>query len=231
MKIGDHSDTPLTTGQLAAMVGVSAKLIARYIDQGLMRGYYIPTPRKRGISGDRRVPVEEAARFFEQEGWDHASNALRAFLEGKRPIPLDGIPFTPRVVTPTKKALRLAVKEGYRAALTDDPTAGWVYFVKLGDATSVKIGFSFNPVRRFQHLQAGTPVPLVCMGVIFGGRREEARLHAKFKGERVSGEWFRASPALLEHIKIHAIPLESICEQYTPPALPGTSGERQEAAS
>lgn len=61
----------------------------------------------------------------------------------------------------------------------------------------VKIGRARNPAKRMLSLQTGTPRPLRLLCVIQGGAQLEAALHAAFAADRMSGEWFRASPRLL----------------------------------
>lgn len=77
------------------------------------------------------------------------------------------------------------------------PSAG-VYFVQAGDA--VKIGMSKDIPGRLRALRTMSPLPLELLGVIPGGRGEEAELHRAWAGHRLHGEWFKASPDLLGHI-------------------------------
>lgn len=51
----------LTTGQIAQVFGVSAKLAGQWIDSGFLRGYRIPG------SNDRRVTISEARAFAQRE--------------------------------------------------------------------------------------------------------------------------------------------------------------------
>lgn len=65
----------------------------------------------------------------------------------------------------------------------------------------VKIGRSRNPVKRINHLQTFSPVPLKALFILEGDRERE--LHQRFAQYRTSGEWFRVSGELKEFILKH----------------------------
>jgi hypothetical protein len=68
-----------------------------------------------------------------------------------------------------------------------------VYFVGAAPASRlVKIGRTVNVARRFEHLQAGSPVPLTLLAVVrtFDCPRAEERFHEVFAAERAHAEWF-----------------------------------------
>lgn len=73
-----------------------------------------------------------------------------------------------------------------------------VYFAQADDR--VKIGWSKQVASRIAQLQTGCPSPLKLLGVIPGARGLERQLHERFAGLRLTGEWFRAAPELLDHI-------------------------------
>jgi len=77
------------------------------------------------------------------------------------------------------------------------PHEFYVYFIQAGARGPVKIGFAFNPYARLEELQVGNPFRLQLIGAIQGGRAEEIRLHERFKSDRLEGEWFKPSAALL----------------------------------
>jgi hypothetical protein len=77
------------------------------------------------------------------------------------------------------------------------PGAG-VYFVQSGNA--VKIGMSGDISKRLRVLRTMSPLPLELLGVIPGGRNEEAALHREWAAQRLHGEWFQATPELLGRI-------------------------------
>lgn len=78
-----------------------------------------------------------------------------------------------------------------------------VYFMQAGsEVGEIKIGYSNNPEGRLQLLQTGNPYPLKILATIPGaGKAEERRLHRMFETDRLMGEWFRPSAALLAYIR------------------------------
>lgn len=73
-----------------------------------------------------------------------------------------------------------------------------VYFMcPEGADGPIKIGNSIWPVGRLRSHQAGSPVRLEIIAAAPGDCRHERALHDIFAVDRMHGEWFRASPALL----------------------------------
>lgn len=68
------------------------------------------------------------------------------------------------------------------------------YFVEALGLDSVKIGTSSNLRRRLSKLQTGSAVPLILLATT---TVPERALHTRFAADRISGEWFRKTPALL----------------------------------
>jgi Meiotically Up-regulated Gene 113 (MUG113) protein len=77
------------------------------------------------------------------------------------------------------------------------PDSG-VYFIQSGNA--VKIGTSKTIAARLRALRTMSPLPIELLGVIPGGREEEAQLHREWSSQRLHGEWFTATPELLGRI-------------------------------
>lgn len=76
---------------------------------------------------------------------------------------------------------------------TVDVTAGpYVYFAERDGL--VKIGWSGHPCQRALGLKASL------LAVVPGSRQDERIMHERFAGDRVAGEWFRPSPALVEYV-------------------------------
>lgn len=73
-----------------------------------------------------------------------------------------------------------------------------VYFIRSGD--HVKIGFSRNPEARMESLRAGLAHAPVLLGHTEAMMQDERRLHKKFNHIRKHGEWFDATPELLNFI-------------------------------
>ncbi|MFI6512149.1 GIY-YIG nuclease family protein [Streptosporangium sp. NPDC050855] len=66
----------------------------------------------------------------------------------------------------------------------------WLYLVGSDEVRPVKIGVSFNPDRRVEELQVGSPVALRILWRAPGGRDMERVLHACFRSYWKHGEWF-----------------------------------------
>lgn len=75
-----------------------------------------------------------------------------------------------------------------------------VYFISARELDLVKIGYAFDPVRRFHHLRTFSPVELTLEGAIPGGRNKERELHRRFALARARGEWFRLTPGIQAEI-------------------------------
>lgn len=66
-----------------------------------------------------------------------------------------------------------------------------VYFIQPEGEPAVKIGITSNVPARLSALQMAHHRPLNVIGIMPGGGREEAALHARFAAHRLRGEWFR----------------------------------------
>lgn len=85
----------------------------------------------------------------------------------------------------------------------------FVYFIRAGH--KIKIGYATNPEQRLKKIRSGTsgayaPVNLDTsrarlLAVIEGDRKREHELHRQFQHLKVSGEWFKAKPELIDFIK------------------------------
>lgn len=64
----------------------------------------------------------------------------------------------------------------------------------------VKIGIAGDVNRRLKKMQMGCPYELKVLAVIPGGAHMEKELHVRFLADRVTGEWFKRSDALLAAI-------------------------------
>lgn len=80
------------------------------------------------------------------------------------------------------------------------PTGPGVYFVRAGDIGPIKIGKATRCIaRRVRSLQTASPVELVFLGAL-PMHTDEAILHRRWRMQRIRGEWFKATPDLLEFI-------------------------------
>ena len=86
-----------------------------------------------------------------------------------------------------------------------DDANGCVYFVEAIGLDRIKIGFARSSPRvRLNQLQEGSPLKLRPIGFIPGGRMLEADIHRQFADARTHGEWFNATPELMDYIRVHA---------------------------
>lgn len=101
----------------------------------------------------------------------------------------------------------------------EDDEEGYVYFIgpERGDAP-VKIGTARNPVRRLAGLQSGHYERLVILGLLPGSFKFEKELHETFARDRVRGEWFRRSEAILKMIE-NAHTHEAPARRRAPPVV------------
>lgn len=68
---------------------------------------------------------------------------------------------------------------------------GCVYFVRAPRSKAIKIGFTLgDPFVRMAALQTGNPDPLELVAALPGSREDEGAFHARFKPQRLTGEWF-----------------------------------------
>jgi hypothetical protein len=83
--------------------------------------------------------------------------------------------------------------------LVEEPT-GYVYFIQHGVSGSIKIGFTRDVRSRTSTLQTAAPFGLKVLGQTPGTMTTEAKLHHEFRKDRLNGEWFHPSVALLAFI-------------------------------
>lgn len=107
---------------------------------------------------------------------------------------------TPNTTTPAREIVMPVQRTTRRRQFAVHPR---VYFMFCEMCDVVKVGFSRDFRVRRRELQRGTGHPLRVLGIHPGNRQIEARVHALFAAERVEGEWFRPSRALLRYIEEH----------------------------
>jgi hypothetical protein len=84
-------------------------------------------------------------------------------------------------------------------ALTEPHT---IYFIGAVDG-DIKIGITKDFPSRFRSLGTGTSQPLKVWLLIPGSPSDERNLHKRFAADRLRGEWFRRSQAILNFISAH----------------------------
>lgn len=94
----------------------------------------------------------------------------------------------------------------------------WMYFVQGEHSKNVKIGIATCPLRRVASIQAACPERLKILGIarIVGVTEQEARdaesiIHHHFKAQRLHGEVFSPSAALLRLAKLKRVDSEHKC--------------------
>lgn len=88
------------------------------------------------------------------------------------------------------------------APLTKQPRQD-VYFIQDTHSKAIKIGISADVKARLASLQTSNPHPLVLLGTIEGGERQEKALHNQFAKARKNGEWFAPIPELCQFIEMY----------------------------
>lgn len=72
-----------------------------------------------------------------------------------------------------------------------------IYFVQRGDDGPVKIGFTNDIRKRLRGLQTGHDARLFLRRAFDGSEMDERKLHARFAGSRLQGEWFAPTTDIL----------------------------------
>ena len=93
------------------------------------------------------------------------------------------------------QAARRENKAAVCARIDKGTARKFVYFLQVADR--VKIGTSSKPLTRVQDIAASLPAPIKRVVIVEGDRRDELRLHDRFKAYRTGGEWFVASRPIL----------------------------------
>ena len=83
---------------------------------------------------------------------------------------------------------------------------GFIYAIEC--AGRIKLGFSAKPEARFTKVASDSPFPCQLLGYWPGTGADELEIHAKFNSIRQYGEWFDATPELLEFVTRVALPLD-----------------------
>lgn len=75
-----------------------------------------------------------------------------------------------------------------------------VYFIRDEISGNIKIGVAIDPKKRLLELQTGASGSLTILHTETGDSRHEMGLHKRFAEDRIRGEWFRPSDALMAYI-------------------------------
>ena len=167
---------------------------------------------------ERQSPSEIVARmnrdWLDAKGYEPFS--LDQFKEKYRAIKSDGHK-SPKFlaegfmrINELHRLVRLHAPRGGGRKKKQPPTpehldrSKLIYFFRCVPDGPIKIGYTVNVARRFQSVQVSCPYELEFMGSIAGNPGDEKKIHARFEGQRIRGEWFEASPDLLEFISKEA---------------------------
>ena len=97
-----------------------------------------------------------------------------------------------------------------------------IYFIQC-ETGEIKIGYTAgDPATRLAALAIGCPHKLTLLAAFEGGPEHEAALHRLFAADRIRGEWFRPSDALMAIIRQGFFRLEiedkpKLTRRTTPP--------------
>ena len=92
----------------------------------------------------------------------------------------------------------------------------------------IKIGFSTDLLNRLTTLQTGNEAPIREIGVIpfeteDEARSEEERIHSHFGAFRAQGEWFYATPRIIQYIQDYAVRHTELLAEDEPPETEDSS--------
>lgn len=76
-----------------------------------------------------------------------------------------------------------------------------IYFIQNETTKAVKIGKSNDPQKRIAGFQTAIADRLKLIGTLPGDRPLERKLHIRFSGFHIRGEWFRGDDILLNSIR------------------------------
>lgn len=80
-------------------------------------------------------------------------------------------------------------------------TQSRVYFIQSGRGGPIKVGVAADPRARLGQLQVGNPKRLRLLGSIPGDASIESAIHRELDGDRVGGEWFKATARVRSAVK------------------------------
>jgi len=80
---------------------------------------------------------------------------------------------------------------------------GKIYFIQSEIGGPIKIGWAYvdGIQSRFETIQSMNPFRLKILATLEGNIQLEHKLHKRFASDRLHGEWFNSSPAIMSFIK------------------------------
>lgn len=105
---------------------------------------------------------------------------------------------TPSTPASRQRDSRERRRDMIRRGLAPEQRGSVVYFLQSEDGGPIKIGRSDDVAKRILQMQMARPDKLVLLAAVPGEYADETRIHRAFAAERVYGEWFAASPGLVQ---------------------------------
>jgi excisionase family DNA binding protein len=185
------ADRPFTVGMAAAFLGCSHAHVKNLCARGQLRHFRI----------GRLIRIPAAAL-----------DGFAAQIPGGRYAPK---PKRQRRIKPLSRINE--IRKSLPKTARDE--SGFVYFIQAESGGLIKIGTALDPLVRLVNLQSGSPLRLVVLGCLRGGRTLERALHREFANHHRHFEWFEANAAIVEFIA-EALAAEGIPRaEYEKPVL------------
>lgn len=183
--------------RLAACQAAGVPCVTRRYDGGDPVGFVLSMNLKRRhlTPGQRALLALDVEKLYAAEAAEQISAARRAAVAQRADrraraeqarANREPVPGLPGFLYPPDGDDKTAID---RAARDEDH----VYFALSADGQQVKIGKSWNPRVRVEDLLRANP-GLTLLGSIPGSFDIETALHKRFRGHRLTGEWFAYPP-------------------------------------
>lgn len=183
--------------------------------------------RASGQGGNQPKSRLEArvAAFQEKGRQEKAKRAERRNRKGSLPR-VGVVPGQPLPSPESRPIDDLAFLDGMR--FLNRRTVIAIYFIQVGENGPIKVGQTReSPMDRLRDLQVGNPHPLRVRAVMMTrDDRAESSIHRRFAAIRMSGEWFRPEPELIEFIRIHGLSWQEVKGFWPPIAGEGKRRRR-----
>ena len=98
---------------------------------------------------------------------------------------------------------RFYLEESKGTKIADEMLCPVVYFLQPKEGGNIKIGFTRTLYKRFNEIEACSPLLLKIILVIGGPKSLEERLHLKFRKHRVHYEWFKPHDDILNFVDMY----------------------------
>lgn len=130
---------------------------------------------------------------------EHTLDLLAGIIAGRKPE--DAARFAPIYDRLERELAAMPEDDNIQNAAKLPAKLPVVYFIRSGEF--IKIGRSSSWPTRYSDLRNNSPHPIVPLLVMRAKPSLETKLHARFKPDRVKGEWFRPSYAIMDYVERH----------------------------